>query len=408
MRKYILMHKNIETAVLLFSEDGQIAEMPEILSSEHLPLFVDREKNKKRAISDWWENRSVPKSRKDVKKMLKEQNIGTTGNWLLDNLALSLSDCYWARPFSSDFSWEDVNLYNNSFTPLKVGGIPVKHVDPTHREQLRYTPNASTGGELPKWWFIDNDTRFLLKGSKDGYAIQSRNEIFASLIHKGQGKPYVSYSLTSYFYEGREYIGCQCPTFSSSNLEFVPAFDIISKVEPAKNEPYRQVFVDTCKKNGFTEEKISQYLDYMAITDFLISNYDRHSNNFGIMRDPDTLEFKSFAPFFDSGNSMMFYNLLNCSIGKSLDERNASFFNTWRKTVEHISDLNVVDISKLPTPEMMDKIYPKEELGEKANTSLKHFFRTHIDFLEELRSGKSFYTLYQKYQLKKKYHSFFD
>lgn len=58
------MHKNIETAVLQFSEKGQILEMSEMLSSEHLPLFVEREKNKKKAVSDWWENRSVPKSRK--------------------------------------------------------------------------------------------------------------------------------------------------------------------------------------------------------------------------------------------------------------------------------------------------------------------------------------------------------
>ena len=104
MRKYILMHKNIETAVLLFSEDGEILEILEILCSEHLPIFVEREKSKNKAISDWWENRSVPKSRKDIRKLLKEQKIGTTGNWLLDNLALSLSDCYWVKPVNVDLA----------------------------------------------------------------------------------------------------------------------------------------------------------------------------------------------------------------------------------------------------------------------------------------------------------------
>ncbi len=402
------MHKNIETAVLLFSEDGEILEILEILCSEHLPIFVEREKNKNKAISDWWENRSVPKSRKDIRKLLKEQKIGTTGNWLLDNLALSLSDCYWVKPVNVDLAWEYVNLYDNYFEPLKIGGIPVKHVAPLKKEPVRYTPNASTGGELPKWWIIDNDTRFLLKGSKDGYAIQSRNEIFASIIHKGQGKSYVPYKLAPYYFEGRKYIGCQCPSFSSSSLEFVPAFDIISRVEPAKDEPFRKTFIDICKNNGFSEDRIINYLDYMSITDFLISNYDRHSNNFGIMRDPDTLEFKAFAPFFDSGNSMMFYNFLDCSIGNSLKEKNAGFFNTWRRTMEHITNFDVVDISKLPALEIMDKIYPQEQLGERTNSVLKHFFKTHISFLEGLRSGKSFYSLQQKYQQKKKYHSLYE
>ncbi len=407
MRKYILMHKNIETAVLLFSEEGRISKMPEILNSSHLPILVNRENNKNRIISEWWENRSVPKSRKDIREMLKEQHIGTTGNWLLDNLALSLSDCYWVKPVTADFSWEDVNLYDNYFVPLKVGGIPVENVAPLKREPVRYTPDASTGGELPKWWFIKDDTRYLLKGNKEGFAIQSRNEVLASMIHQGQGKPYVPYELTSYRYEGRKYIGCQCPTFSSSNLEFVPAFDIITRVDSATNEPFRQIFIDTCKDNGFTEDNIIGYLDYMAVTDLLISNYDRHSNNFGIMRDPETLEFKSFAPFFDSGNSMMFYNLVDCSIGESLEEKNAGFFNTWRKTMEHVTDLDVLDISKLPTPEMLDKIYPVEQLGERLNAVLKHFFKTHIDFLEGLKSGKSFYSLQKKYRSKNRYYSFF-
>ena len=40
------------------------------------------------------------------------------------------------------------------------------------------------------------------------------------------------------------------------------------------------------------------FLDYMALSDFLISNTDRHFNNFGFLEDPDSLEFLSFAPFF--------------------------------------------------------------------------------------------------------------
>lgn len=77
------------------------------------------------------------------------------------------------------------------------------------------------------------------------------------------------------------------------------------------------------------------------------------------------------------------------------------------KTMEHVTDLDVLDISKLPTPEMLDKIYPVEQLGERLNTVLKHFFKTHIDFLQGLKSGKSFYRLQKKYQSKNRYYSSF-
>ena len=34
---------------------------------------------------------------------------------MVDNLALSLTDCYWIKPIDSDIAWEDVNLYTNHF-----------------------------------------------------------------------------------------------------------------------------------------------------------------------------------------------------------------------------------------------------------------------------------------------------
>lgn len=150
------MHKDIETAVLLFNDDGSLSKIVEILNSYHLPYIVIREKEKNKIMAEWWENRTVPKSRKDIREMLKKENIDSTGNWLLDNLALSLSDCYWVKPYSAcpALQWSDVNLYDNYFEPVKIGGIPVEHADPVKKEKVRYSPDASTGGELPKWWYI--------------------------------------------------------------------------------------------------------------------------------------------------------------------------------------------------------------------------------------------------------------
>lgn len=114
-----------------------------------------------------------------------------------------------------------------------------------------------------------------------------------------------------------------------------------------------------------------------------------------------TLLIIAFAPFFDSGNSMMHYNLVDCSSGESLHERTAGFYNTWRKTMEHVKNLSVVNISKLPSSIDIDMIYPVDDIGEGANTVLKHFFFSHISFLEELRRGKSLNSLMRKYQSKR-------
>jgi hypothetical protein len=45
-------------------------------------------------------------------------------------------------------------------------------------------------------------------------------------------------------------------------------------------------------------------IDQMLVLDFIIANIDRHYNNFGIVRDANTLEWLSVAPIYDSGTSM--------------------------------------------------------------------------------------------------------
>ena len=42
----------------------------------------------------------------------------------------------------------------------------------------------------------------------------------------------------------------------------------------------------------------------MIVVDFIIANEDRHLNNFGLVRNANTLEWIGVAPIFDSGSSL--------------------------------------------------------------------------------------------------------
>lgn len=53
------------------------------------------------------------------------------------------------------------------------------------------------------------------------------------------------------------------------------------------------------------EQDFHDFLDYQIMTDYLLTNTDRHMNNIAIVRNPDTLEVYGFAPIFDSGNSIL-------------------------------------------------------------------------------------------------------
>jgi len=42
----------------------------------------------------------------------------------------------------------------------------------------------------------------------------------------------------------------------------------------------------------------------MIVLDYIIANEDRHLNNFGVIRNAETLEWLGFAPIYDSGSSL--------------------------------------------------------------------------------------------------------
>ena len=62
-----------------------------------------------------------------------------------------------------------------------------------------------------------------------------------------------------------------------------------------------------CIKNGLLKDYIQDSLDYMILSDFVMTNTDRHLLNFGIRRYTETLQFVDLSPYFDIGNSMFFY-----------------------------------------------------------------------------------------------------
>lgn len=74
--RYLLMHKGIETAIIEFSEDGELISLFEILQSAHLLLEIKRDNS---YASEWWKNRAIPKSRNKLPNKSPSQ-------WLFDNL----------------------------------------------------------------------------------------------------------------------------------------------------------------------------------------------------------------------------------------------------------------------------------------------------------------------------------
>jgi len=62
------------------------------------------------------------------------------------------------------------------------------------------------------------------------------------------------------------------------------------------------LFLTCCENLGIPNVRDS--IDKMLTLDYIISNEDRHYNNFGAVRDAETLEWLGLAPVYDSGTSL--------------------------------------------------------------------------------------------------------
>lgn len=76
----------------------------EIYNKELLPMGTD---GSYESITDWYEGRRIPTSRKHMKTFKYKNKI----DYLVYNsLALSLSDSFWIKPCDLEDSWKDVNF----------------------------------------------------------------------------------------------------------------------------------------------------------------------------------------------------------------------------------------------------------------------------------------------------------
>ena len=98
-----LMSKNIPIAELEIS-DGFILSIKKIENPEYLPLMARLRAPAAgaAALRKWLGTRSIPRTRKNLHRLLQEAGGDSADALSIKNLGLNLSDQYWFQPAGSD------------------------------------------------------------------------------------------------------------------------------------------------------------------------------------------------------------------------------------------------------------------------------------------------------------------
>lgn len=305
--KHTLMHREHKVLDFEISSDTyDIYLVHKVYNKNRLPILVNRysidagtkfDKFLPVALNTWVNGRLIPASRTTKEKL--ENSLGLSVRKLVFSTnALSLSDQYWIKPVDSIVVYADINYFTNVFSE-DIGDILFGSIIESPNMG---SPDTTTDGVIKKKWKIDGDTRTLIKGGSSRVN-EPINERIATLVARHLGITHTPYELESL----GDSIYSTCVSFlqadGSNTREYVTAHAI------------RTYFGDDSEGTFAYENLIKMYsnlgikdarhkLEEMIVLDYIIGNTDRHYNNFGLIRDAETLDFVDVVPIFDSGTSM--------------------------------------------------------------------------------------------------------
>lgn len=201
--------------------------------------------------------------------------------------AVSVLDPYWLKfDDDGDLAWRDVDVKRNPLNEI-VAQVAL------HGKSLTFqgspvTPELTTNGVYAKAWRRHPDSGlWLYKLGADG-STEARIEVMCSNLLDKMNVEHIHYEA------GRDedkYV-CMCPCMTTDTKAILTGMEFISYCNVNGIDPDARMF-----------EIDGESIYKMWIVDFLISNRDRHGQNWGFYYDTETMEILGCHPLFDHNNA---------------------------------------------------------------------------------------------------------
>ena len=345
------MNKNTEVLIAEYNENSKFFDkIYEVYNIDYAPyilksFYIENDINDtpfKTNLSEWFKGRGIPSWRDKLDLLLHRLDITAPSELLDKAFGLSLSDQYWLKPYNLDINYNEINFFDNDFdySEFLEASLSKNSKIITNEKSLK-TPNNTTDGMLKKAWIIENGTIYLLKGGYKNELLQPLNEVLASEICKRLGFNYVEYTLDTY----KDMVVSKCPCFINKDTELITCYQIKNDMKRYDSKEDYEEYIKVLEENGIVDAR--EKLENMYILDFLIMNEDRHLNNFGIIRDVNTLKWLDVAPIFDNGQSLKIEYYDDEELHISGEGRLFYEVKSFNEIIKVVKDLKRIDISKL-------------------------------------------------------------
>lgn len=325
-----LMHKNdvvsrIENDIVL--DDNAI-----------LPLQLSQGAS----IEGWLTGRAIDKHRtnsrllKKVLRMIDTSDIAT----VLRAHAATVTDNYWFKADGEDIEYKDILFNDDSYADVALFGTfeSVSSAEKLNNKNSR-SPELTNIGSFEKCWKLHEGKWFMYKRES---ALEQFSEIFICKLGQYFGYDMAVYEkhddcvVTSDFTENKKYDLEPAVAFAGENEDYTYSYNKLLEFSPVIASDFvKLIFMDT-----------------------LCYNMDRHTNNYGVLRDAATGEVVKLAPNFDNNIALISRGYTSTDVSEKdllislwqefVNENNIEFKKPplSRETVQQIADGIDIDVDK--------------------------------------------------------------
>jgi hypothetical protein len=254
-----------------------------VVNDTLIPLYLHRVHN----ADMWLETRAIDSHRANsrlLKKALHLEEKNDISTVMYVN-ASTITDTYWIKPAGSGLTYTDVRFISNSFSTLALKGTYTSFNRAANSKNSR-TPELTNIGSFEKGWKRRDGKWWLYKAA-------NLKEQFSELFTYELG---ITLGMNMAYYERGDGHIKTLDFTNGASVNFEPASAFMGE-----NENYP----DTVKAlHDLCPSAIPDYIK-MIFLDTVIANPDRHTGNFGLLRDTDTGKIMGLAPVFDHNMALI-------------------------------------------------------------------------------------------------------
>ena len=239
-------------------------------------------------LMDWLEHRAIDRHRTNSRVLKRILRLGDASdlNTVLRVHGATVTDDYWIRMDGEDVSWNQIVFSKDYFADVALRcSVNDFTKEFSYRQLNTPTPELTNTGSFEKCWRLVDGVWTMFKASTPE---ERFSEIFICKLCGSMGLPAAQYRAADGY--------TATPDFTGGKTNFEPMRYLVQD-----DEDYDRNY-EVLK--SFNKGLERQYLDILFM-DALTLNPDRHTENYGILRDRETGEILCMAPNFDNNLALV-------------------------------------------------------------------------------------------------------